>query len=68
MDEEDTVKPIKCEGEYKVTASLPCDLGIEFTHEARKRASKDGGKVKGSVGRAVEQAIRLWLKEDEEEE
>ncbi len=56
------------EKEYKLCAVLPRDLAAEFTSEARNRAMKDDGKVKGSIGRAVEQAIRAWLKDEDEEE
>ncbi len=50
-----------CDKEYKFTAPLPCDLAMEFTSEARKRAVDDNKQVKGAIGRAVQEAIKLWL-------
>jgi len=52
------------ENDYKLCAPIPHSLALKFTGEARKRASDDNEKIKGAIGRAVEQAIRLWLGEE----
>ncbi len=61
MESEPTEAPKKCDKDYKFTALLPCDLAMEFTSEARRRAVDDDQKVKGAIGRAVQEAIKLWL-------
>jgi len=68
MDSEDATEPIACEKEYKLSATLPCDLAMKFTSRARKQALGSNEPVKGAIGRAAKAAIEHWLGEGEEEE
>ena len=63
----DTTEEV-CDTEYKLSATLPCDLAMEFTAKARKQALGNNEPVKGAIGRAAKAAIEHWLGEEEEGE
>jgi hypothetical protein len=50
---------------YKFTGEIPYPLALRFTEEARIKSLRETGKMRGAISRAVQEAIKLWLAEEE---